>query len=244
MITSSVAHRLHIFCDFDGTLALHDLGDEVFIRFAGYPAFAQYQDKLKNNILDVKSYWRELCALLPPMLTHDEIVTFALQHRIDPTIHTLLSWCNELHLPFTIVSDGFSDYIAPLLAREHINVPVFSNHLVYEGTHIRPIFPYSDESCSCFCASCKRNTVLRSAHPEALIVYIGDGYSDFCSAEHADIIFAKKSLAAYCNKYHIPHYQFSNFADIRRILAKEYAKPRLKPRRQAQLKRMEAFMCE
>jgi 2-hydroxy-3-keto-5-methylthiopentenyl-1-phosphate phosphatase len=238
------ASRLHIFCDFDGTLALHDLGDEVFIRFAGYPAFEEYQRKLKEENLSIHAYWRGLCALLPKHLTLYDIETFALEHRLDATIHSLLAWCDSEQIAFTIVSDGFAQYIQPLLQAESMRVPVYSNRLVQRDGSIHPEFPYSDESCTCFCASCKRNTVLRSAHPESIIVYIGDGYSDFCAAQHADIIFAKKTLAAYCNKHHIPHYQFSNMDDVRRLLAKELDKPRLKQRYQAQLLRAEAYAVE
>ncbi len=236
--------RLHIFCDFDGTIALHDLGDEVFIRFAGYSTFAEYQHKLKEENLPIHRYWRELCSLLPAELTLADIAHFALEHRLDPTIHPLLAWCNAEQIAFTIVSDGFAEYIRPLLQAENIDVPVYSNRLVQHDGKIQPEFPYSDESCSCFCASCKRNTVLRSAHPNSIIVYVGDGYSDFCAAQHADIVFAKKTLAAYCNKHHIPHYQFSSLNDVRRLLIKELDKPRLKQRHQAHLLRMEAYAIE
>ena len=48
------------------------------------------------------------------------------------------------------------------------------------------------------CANCKRNHILNSSSDDDITIYIGDGWSDTCAAEHCDFIFAKKSLLKYC----------------------------------------------
>jgi 2-hydroxy-3-keto-5-methylthiopentenyl-1-phosphate phosphatase len=45
-------------------------------------------------------------------------------------------------------------------------------------------------------------------------VYIGDGYSDTCPAQQADIVFAKSSLLKFCRKHGISAIAFENFSDI------------------------------
>jgi 2-hydroxy-3-keto-5-methylthiopentenyl-1-phosphate phosphatase len=75
------------------------------------------------------------------------------------------------------------------------------------------------------------------AAPESRIVYIGDGVSDFCPAEHADIIFAKKELAAYCNRQRLPHYPFTTLSDVARQIRLLLLRRRIRPRYQAQLRR-------
>ncbi|MDQ1265330.1 MAG: 2-hydroxy-3-keto-5-methylthiopentenyl-phosphate phosphatase, partial [Bacteroidota bacterium] len=77
-----------------------------------------------------------------------------------------------------------------------------------------------------------------------IITFIGDGYSDFCAAEHSDIIFAKKSLAANCNKNKLPHYPYSNFFDVSRIFRDIIPKGKIKARNQARQLRNRAFLNE
>jgi hypothetical protein len=124
---------------------------------------------------------------------------------------------------------------------EHL--PVKSNILQY-GEKVEPIFPGATESCKCFCASCKRNSVINQTNEDEIIVFIGDGYSDFCAAEHSDIIFAKKNLAAYCNENKLPHYPFNTFFDVKRLLSDAIKTHKLKKRNQAEMNRKKAFETE
>jgi len=76
------------------------------------------------------------------------------------------------------------------------------------------------------------------------LVYIGDGYSDFCMVEYSDIIFAKSILSRYCNEKRIPHYNFKTFLEIINVLKKLLREKKIKPRRQAQLNRKKAIENE
>ena len=98
-------------------------------------------------------------------------------------------------------------YIDAVLERGAAQLAIRFCNQLFNNSVFTPFFRVG-MSLARFCASCKRNSVLRSIPPEALIVYIGDGYSDFCAADHADIIFAKRHLAAYCNRNRLPHYPF------------------------------------
>jgi len=44
------------------------------------------------------------------------------------------------------------------------------------------------------------------------VLVIGDGKSDMCVASTADFVFAKGSLAKYCEANTIPHARFDTFA--------------------------------
>ena len=52
------------------------------------------------------------------------------------------------------------------------------------------------------------------AGPEYIKIYIGDGYSDFCPARHADIVFAKQTLANLCLQEDISYNDYQNFKQI------------------------------
>ena len=237
---------LHIFTDFDGTITLEDLGDKLFKIFGN---FDEYYPRLQRGELTVPEYWQLLSKSISPTTTLEEMRSWAHEQAADPYFAPFVQFCYENALPLTVVSDGFDVYIDTVLKRELAgctapNLTRFCNELHVQNGAFTPFFPGRDESCSCFCASCKRNAVLRNIPPDALVIYIGDGYSDFCAADHADIIFAKKTLAAYCNKHRLPHYPFSSFADVQTIIAGLNERRRLRPRHQAVLRRKEAFEVE
>ena len=97
----------------------------------------------------------------------------------------------------------------------------FSNKLVLHKdinnkiSEISCEFPFSDEDCN-WCGMSKRNILLSNTNDldNEISVYIGDGISDACVCNYADIIFAKKSLASYCWKNNITYFEYNNFNDI------------------------------
>lgn len=233
---------LLIFCDFDGTITRRDLGDEVFRQYV--PLEALHKQLLGREIT-IDHYWRTLCASLPAAATKEAIRDFALAEDSDPYFPAFVAFCRENAIPLSIVSDGFDTYITPVLAREGAaDVKRFCNQLVFGAATPEPVFPLASESCNCFCASCKRNAVLSVSAADSLIVFIGDGYSDFCAAEHADIVFAKGMLAAHCTRNRIPHHPFHTFFDVLLILRKLIEQQQLRPRHQARIRRKEAFETE
>ena len=169
-----------------------------------------------------------------------------MQHETDPYFKNFCEFCRSKDIPVAVLSDGFDAYIEPILKKEGLGwIPVYCNKLVFNGSgKCKPVFPYASESCECKCASCKRNSMLVNSGPGTVIVYIGDGYSDFCAASHADIVFAKKTLAAYCNENRIPHYPFSTFFDVQKILNEIIDKNKIRVRHQAFLARKKAFEIE
>ncbi len=235
-------NRIEIFCDFDGTITLKDLGDELFKI---YGQFYELNSLLKTNELTITEYWYKICATLDTKLTKDIIADFSLKFEIDPYFKNFVDYCKEHDINLTIVSDGYREYIEPLLHYHHLDeLPLFANSLDF-GKPITPIFYGTDESCNCLSASCKRNVLLTRTPENGIIVYIGDGYSDFCAAEHSDIIFAKKNLARYCNDNKVPHYPYNTFFDIRNIFEKViFAKNKIKQRSVAAVKRKQAFETE
>ena len=47
------------------------------------------------------------------------------------------------------------------------------------------------------------------------IIYIGDGVSDYCVADKADILYAKKRLLNYCVEKGIKHISYNDFSNIK-----------------------------
>jgi 2-hydroxy-3-keto-5-methylthiopentenyl-1-phosphate phosphatase len=233
---------IEVFTDFDATISYEDLGDELFLR---YGQIEPFRTQAINKEIDAKEYWRAICATLQPNVDLEFVKNFALEYQIDPYFKTFIDFCNTNDIDVSIISDGFTQYISPILERENINhIKVYCNELKCDGDKLIPHYSGASESCTCFCASCKRNAMLNHSEGEKIIIYIGDGITDFCAAEHADVIFAKKELAAYCNKNRIPHYTFKSFFDILQIVKKSVEENSFRIRRQAELKRKKAFEVE
>lgn len=236
--------RLHIFCDFDGTISTIDIGSNLFDRFGDR---SEDDDRrLRSGELPIRDYWRKLAAGLRGPLTIEAIDEYLRGIPVDEGLSELLALARSESIPFTVASDGFDIYIERYLAMHGADgVDVWCNHAeLDERGRMTMTFPHAAEGCECFSAACKRNVVLLRAHPDERIVYIGDGISDYCPAEHADIIFAKGTLAAYCNVHRLPHYPFKTLADVARQLRLLMSKRRIRARHQAALKRKKAWEGE
>jgi 2,3-diketo-5-methylthio-1-phosphopentane phosphatase len=197
--------------------------------------------------IDIKTYWNHQFLTLPEDLTKQVIKEYALTFEIDPYFIPFAKFCRDSNIDLTIISDGYIEYIAPIIEKNGLgDIRVKCNNMVYDSDaqRLMPQFPRASESCNCNSASCKRNAMLEELSANTISVYIGDGHSDFCPASHSDIIFAKKHLSAWCNENRIPHYNYSGFFDVLRILKIKIEKKDYKFRRQAELLRKKAFEIE
>lgn len=237
-------NKIRIFSDFDGTVTSTDVCNEIFKKFGD---FENYFLLLVNKKITLKEYWFALFKTLPPGISLERLSNWGLQNiDVDPSFLEFVRFCSDNVLPFEIISDGFKFYIEAFLKILGIEklIPFFANDVVLKGNTYEPIFTFASESCYCDAGSCKRNFVLNKLQDVEILVYIGDGYSDFCLTEYADIIFAKKMLASFCNAHKIPHYPFRSFAEIKTILQKIINEGKLKFRRQALIARKKAFRYE
>jgi 2-hydroxy-3-keto-5-methylthiopentenyl-1-phosphate phosphatase len=235
--------QIIVFSDFDGTIVKKDIGDELFRVFG---EFEPYHSQLRSGDLEISHYWNIVCSKLKDGITEQEIVDFSLGQEYDNNFSTFLSFLRSNNIDLFIISDGFDVYIDPIVGQFDLDHKyVLSNKMIFEeNSKPKPVFPRASESCDCMVASCKRNAILDNSEDDDIIVYIGDGYSDYCAAEHSDVIFAKKELAAYCNEHRIPHYPFNTFFDVYKLLSDALKKGKLKQRHQAKLLRKKAFEIE
>jgi 2-hydroxy-3-keto-5-methylthiopentenyl-1-phosphate phosphatase len=233
-----------IFTDFDGTISVSDIGDEMFEHFGDvnvcYKSFQAYQD----GKINARECWRQGFASVPSV-TKEEFTSFALRYEIDKNFPLFVEFCTSRDIPVMVVSDGFDAYIEPVLKKEHLGwIPRFSNSMQFndDGT-IEPVFPFTDAQCE-QCANCKRNHILTVAGDNHVIVYVGDGYSDRCPAQFADIVFAKDALVSYCETHNITFHRFSSFKDVLEKFRTIVEKGKPRKRRTAELARKDVFMTE
>lgn len=127
----------------------------------------------------------------------------------------------SLHkIPLTIVSDGLDIVIRYILSKYNLaHLPIIANHLVQVNEHQwRLEFPNTNLACKSASGTCKCK--IAQNHHQEHIILIGDGRSDFCLAETADYVFAKKSLIQHCREKQILHTSFKKITEIHQPLEK------------------------
>lgn len=235
---------LRVFCDFDGTAATEDVGEQLFRTFAGGKAVEIVQRYFKGK-LNARQCLEEECAAVES-LSPEEFERFIKQFALDPYFDEFVRFCESLEIPVVILSDGLDFYVSRILRWQGLErLSFFANHVDFvrkgSSTKLVPSFPYTDSECD-QCANCKRNHVLTLSGDDDVIVYVGDGISDRCPVRYADIVFAKKRLIKYCQEQNISYHAFAHFGDVRHRLGEIVQRKRFKKRREAVMARREVFM--
>jgi len=186
---------LAIFCDFDGTFSVQDVGSTLAQRLLPEKRKRLWQRFEQGEL----TAWTYAVALLDGLvLPEKDLDRFLETIDLDPGARAMLAWCQRQEVPFRILSDGFDWNLERLQAMNQIRFDYDANHLEYRGDvwHLAPGRP--NPACGCGTGSCKRGLIgaYRARHPEAFCVHIGNGrVSDLCGALEADLAFAKDTLA-------------------------------------------------
>ena len=238
---------LKIFVDFDGTITKNDVGNAFFREFGG-EICDEYVAAYRAEKISAKELFRRETAAIG-LLDERNARLFLRQQSIDESFKRFVESCGQRGLELYIVSDGLDYYIEAILLDNGIHdVSFFSNKFKLDQSDngfARPIisFPFDDAECS-RCACCKRNIMLTNSSDDDIVVYIGEGYSDRCPVQYADIVFAKEALQTCCQTNNISYYVYDSFDNIVTRLDQLLLRKRLKKRREAEMKRREAFACE
>jgi 2,3-diketo-5-methylthio-1-phosphopentane phosphatase len=231
-----------IFVDFDGTISTTDVGEAMFQYFGDKEKSIEFVNEWIEQKINSSQLWKLLCSTVK---NFDEIKfnEFLDKISIDSTFPAFVQFCRSEGFELRVLSDGFDYYIQNILKRENLaNLEVYSNKLIIDkDKNISPEFPFTDEECK-RCANCKRNHVLNFSSEEDFTIYIGDGLTDTCPAQHCDFIFAKDSFLKYCEINRITYFPYSDFNDIIKKINELKSKKRLHKRYQAELKRKEVFI--
>ena len=222
------AMPLAILVDYDGTIALTDVGDTVMAEHvpgaweemsAVYDAGRMGSRRLMEAEMGMVDAPDGGAALL---------ATAAAQPH-DPGFAPFVRRAQAAGIPVEVVSDGFGFYIGPAMASLGLgDVPVVTNRTIFVDGGARIDFPNGHPTCF-ICGTCKRARVLAHRAAGRAVVFIGDGESDRYAAGHADVIFAKRALVPICVANRWPFRRWTDFAEIDLWLAETIAAWRADP---------------
>ena len=188
--------KLAVFCDFDGTFSVQDVGSTLVMlhRAKERPAV---QERFRRREITA---WESNMLLLHGLeLPEEDLDAFLGSIDPDPGARRLFDWSRVHAIDFEILSDGFDYNLDRLQKLFGFDFPYLANRLVYEAGRwsIAPGAP--DPACTCGTGVCKRARIedYRREHPDVVLVHIGNGQvSDLCGAIAADLAFAKDTLAS------------------------------------------------
>jgi alpha-galactosidase len=208
------APRFAVFCDFDGTFAVQDVGSQIARRYAAARR-AELWPRLERGEFDAWSYNMELLDGLA--LPEADLEAFLRTVELDPGARDLVAWCERRRVPFRVLSDGFDRNLDRLQQLNGLRFAYDANRLRYENGSWRISARWPDASCGCGTGVCKRARIaeFRGRHPGVPVVHIGNGrVSDLCASEAADRVFAKDSLADALTERSIPFERFATLHDV------------------------------
>ena len=207
-------HSLKVFIDFDGTITLTDSLEYILDKYAG-SRWRSIEDQVTAQLLPERvALQREFD------LVHTDLHTALkdLHHiAIDPYFPKFVEFCHHHRIELLILSGGFRCFIREILKHHHLDhLPFQANRLVVQN-HKWKVIPINTPRLCETANHCKCYWLEESRKAGFIPVYIGDGNTDRCPAEHASIRFAKGNLKKYLEEKGLPFYFYQNFNDVLKI---------------------------
>jgi 2,3-diketo-5-methylthio-1-phosphopentane phosphatase len=201
--------KVDITIDFDGTVTLGDTTDRMLERFAD-PKWREVEAEWVAGRIGSRECLARQAALFSA--TPDEVDALLDTVETDLGFPRFIEEAHALGATTKIVSDGFDRFIEPILARIGVKISLLSNRLIPTGSRSwRAEFPHLNPDCSSQSGVCKCASVAAGKFR----LLIGDGRSDFCVAQEADLVFAKGALIEFCREQNIPFRPIASFREAR-----------------------------
>lgn len=201
-----------VFLDFDGTVTLRDVGQHLLARHASADWVRLHDDYDAGAIGS-----RECLIGQWELVVADEATlrATAAEVPIDPGFAPLADALRQEGAELTVVSDGFGFYAEAVCG--DVDVPVLTNRVDWTTGDLE--FPHEDRCCACAtCGVCKQAPIKDARRAGRTTVLVGDGTSDRKAALLADVVFAKATLADWCDWYDVPYHRFATLGEVHAAL--------------------------
>ncbi len=230
-----------VFVDFDGTITKVDVGNSFFRKFGNEAESLKAVARWKSGELSGSGLLLEEAEFVD--VSEKKARDFCRSCEMDESFKRFYSFCFEKGIEVTILSDGLDFYITEILEANGLSgIPFYSNRASFDSRKISIELPYESDCTKC--ANCKGHQILMRTGPEDVVVYVGNGLSDRCAVQYADMVFAKDDLLKYCEENNITYYPFASFDDVLAKFSKVAASGNFRKRHRAELKRREAYLAE
>jgi len=211
-----ITNEFTLVMDFDGTITQQDSND-MLVRVLGNEVIEKIESEFVAGTLSNREasdlHFKEM------LITLEEYQAFLDAHiSIDPGFDKFLELARDREISLFIVSGGYHQAVEHILGNKRLQgVQVFANSLLgspYLSISFGTTQPVCDKPFGP-CGNCKRDCLASIRQmTDRKIIFVGDGLTDRCALEEADFVFAKDSLADYCNEHGLQYTSFKDFSDI------------------------------
>lgn len=205
-----------VFFDFDNTITTCDVIDDMLLRFSKDKRWLGLEEKWKKGKISSKECLKGQIDGL--RITRQALDSYLFNIKLDPYFKKVINFLNIKNTKTIVLSDNFGYTLKRILRNNGIrNLRIYSNRLEFVKDKLKLSFPFGDSKCRA-CAHCKRNNLLSNINRGSLSIYIGDGLSDVCPAQYADIVFAKGDLLEYFRRKNLECVSYKTLKDVYRYL--------------------------
>jgi len=198
--------------DFDDTAAAQNVAELLLNRF-GDPTWLDVRQQFRDGLMNLKEYqeitFRNIRADRSAMRHHvRENAT------LRPFFRELHRFCRSNGIPLAVVSQGLDFYISALLERDGFgDVPIYAVDTSFENGrisyHYNHAYPGREQQ-----GNSKALIVERYQQEGYFVVFAGDGASDQEASAQADMVFAHRTLARFCEEQGIAYEPFRDFRSV------------------------------
>lgn len=202
-----------VVCDFDGTISKIDSINDFLMQFADKKWLEVEEDWIVGRVSTCDAMRLQFGMIKD--LTEEKFNAFFEKAEIDETFIDFYQFAKENEIDVIILSDGFEYFVKRILAKYGLDdIKVISNHFEYNNGNFIMEFPNKISDCVRHAGTCKCHFIKNLKKIYNTVYYVGDGASDFCPADKADFLFAKKRLLEYCREKNIPCLEYNNFNEV------------------------------
>jgi 2-hydroxy-3-keto-5-methylthiopentenyl-1-phosphate phosphatase len=201
-----------VYIDFDNTITTFDVLDAIIEQFSIDREWVAYEEAWRAGDIGSKECLEG--QLRSIRCTRESLAEYLSAVILDAHFKQLLALLQGIGIKPVILSDSFTFFIASILRNNDVRgITVYANRLRFYKDRLIPSFPHTNHLCS-RCAHCKTNNFSSAGAAEKSIIYIGDGLSDVCPAQYADLVFAKSTLLGHFKKIKRHCVAFNDLGDV------------------------------
>ncbi|MDD2679332.1 MAG: MtnX-like HAD-IB family phosphatase [Candidatus Omnitrophica bacterium] len=201
-----------VFFDFDNTIATCDVFDNMLPRFSQDDLWVKLEkDWQKGRIGSHTCLEGQIKGI---SITRSALDKYLSGIKLDPYFKKIVKSLSASGIKVVVLSDNFGYILKRILGFNSIrNLKIYSNRLKFAKDKLIPYFPFRSKKCQ-VCAHCKTKNLLANITADSIIIYIGDGRSDICPSQYADIVFAKDQLLKYFQDKKLTCFAYESLKDV------------------------------
>ncbi len=205
---------LAVLVDFDGTITVRDIGDQVVTNFAE-PGWVEAIERYQAGELNVREVWAFQIGLLRREREAEAIAYSVGFAEIREGFREFLEHCDSNGIMVEVVSSGMHFYVDAILdAIGFGDLPRARPTVEYDEQGFG-VMTMREGLLDCgMTAMCKCDRVWRLRRRGYRVMFVGDGLSDECVVSQADSVLAIGNLRRTCEEKGIEHTPFETFYDV------------------------------